>query len=67
MNIFVNDNPKEVEENCSLESLRNDLGLQNCKGWAIALNESIITKDMHPKTFLSEGDRIILIQATQGG
>ena len=67
MKVFINDDPKEVEENCSLESLRKDLGLQNFKGWAIALNESIVTQDMHPKTFLSEGDRIILIQATQGG
>lgn len=67
MKVFINDDPKEVEENCSLESLRNDLGLQNSKGWAIALNESIVTQDMHPTTFLSDGDRIILIQATQGG
>ena len=28
---FVNDNPKEVEENCSLESLRNDQIAK--KGW----------------------------------
>jgi len=67
MKVFVNDNPEEVEENCSLESLKDNLGLINSKGWAIALNESIVTQDMHPKTFLSEGDRIILIQATQGG
>jgi len=67
MKVFVNDNPEEVEENCSLESLKDNLGLINSKGWAIALNESIVTKDKHPITFLSEGDRIILIQATQGG
>ena len=66
MKVFVNDDPKEVEENCSLESLRNDLGLQNSKGWAIALNESIVTQDMHSKTFYLRGIESS-IQATQGG
>tara|TARA_B100002019_G_C21182737_1_gene554583 strand:- start:580 stop:783 length:204 start_codon:yes stop_codon:yes gene_type:complete len=67
MNIFVNDEPKEVAEGTSLLSLSNELIRSNSKGWAFALNDSIIPKVNLENTLLSEGDRVLLIQATQGG
>ncbi len=67
MNIFVNDEPKEVAEGTSLLSLSNELIRSNSKGWAFALNDSIIPKVNLGNTLLSEGDRVLLIQATQGG
>ena len=67
MNIFVNDEPKEVAEGTSLLSLSNELIRSNSKGWAFALNDSIIPKVNLENTLLREGDRVLLIQATQGG
>ena len=67
MNIFVNDEPKEVAEGTSLLLLSNELIRSNSKGWAFALNDSIIPKVNLENTLLSEGDRVLLIQATQGG
>ena len=67
MKIFVNDEPKEVSEGTSLQSLSNELVTTDSKGWAFALNDSIIPKANLEKTLLREGDRILLIQATQGG
>ena len=37
------------------------------RGWAVAVNESIIPKHDYDNTFLFDEDRVILIQATQGG
>ena len=67
MKIFVNDEPKEVSEGTNLLSLSNQLVTSNSKGWAFALNDSIIPKINLENTLLREGDRILLIQATQGG
>lgn len=67
MKIFVNDEPKEVSEGTNLLSLSNELVTSNSKGWAFALNDSIIPKINLENTLLREGDRILLIQATQGG
>ncbi len=47
--------------------LLNDIGMVDFSGWAIALNEEVIPHgDINGKT-LVEGDRLILVQATQGG
>ena len=67
MKIFVNDEPKEVPEGTSLQSLSDKLLESGSKGWAWALNESVIPKMYLKNTLLREGDRILLIQATQGG
>ena len=67
MKIFVNDEPKEVSEGTNLLSLSNELVTSNSTGWAFALNDSIIPKINLENTLLREGDRILLIQATQGG
>jgi thiamine biosynthesis protein ThiS len=43
------------------------LGKEDLRGWAVAVNGNIISKYDFEKTFLCEEDRVILIQATQGG
>lgn len=67
MRIFFNDEPRKLSQTSTLESLLDELGVKNLKGWAIALNETIVPKSKLPEILLSEGDRILLIQATQGG
>lgn len=67
MKVFLNDKLKDLKDGTDLEGLSLELGLANLKGWAIAVNESIIPKEKHKLTTLQDGDRILLIQATQGG
>jgi len=67
MKVFLNDKLKDLKDGTDLEGLAVELGLANMKGWAIAVNESIIPKEKHKLTTLQDGDRILLIQATQGG
>ena len=67
MKVFLNDKLKDLKDGTDLEGLSVELGLANMKGWAVAVNESIIPKEKHKLTTLQDGDRILLIQATQGG
>lgn len=67
MKIFVNDEPKELAQEVDLASFCQQLGLIQKKGWAFAVNETIVPKSKLQNTMLRDGDRILLIQATQGG
>ena len=67
MKVFVNDDSKEIPAGSSLHSLLNDIGMKEFSGWAIALNEEVVPFAEIKKKSLNEGDRLILVQATQGG
>lgn len=67
MKIFVNDENCQIDDNSSLLSLLYSLGLSGLRGWAIAVNEEVVVQSELENVFLNEGDRILLIQATQGG
>ena len=67
MKILLNDENYEIAENTSVTMLFQKLGKEDLRGWAVAVNGNIISKHDFEKTFLCEEDRVILIQATQGG
>ena len=67
MNIFVNDELKNVPSGSSLQSLLVELGMVEFNGWAIAVNNEVIPVDDIDDLTLSPNDQIMLVQATQGG
>ncbi|AFD08871.1 sulfur carrier protein ThiS [Solitalea canadensis] len=68
LTVFINNHPQTFDDPpASLSDLLTRLHLQEKKGIAVAINNSIILKPKWPEKFLSEGDRITIIQATQGG
>ena len=67
MKILLNDENYEIAENSSLTMLFQKLGKEDLRGWAVAVNGNIISKNDFERIFLCEEDRVILIQATQGG
>ena len=67
MKIFLNDEIHEVSEGSTLLSLTQELGRGDLSGWAVAINETVVPKSDLEGTLLSENDRILFIQATQGG
>jgi thiamine biosynthesis protein ThiS len=67
MKILLNDESYEIAENTSVTMLFQKLGKEDLRGWAVAVNGNIISKYDFEKTFLREEDRVILIQAAQGG
>jgi sulfur carrier protein len=67
MKVIVNDENYHLCDNSSLLSLLESLEISSMRGWAIAVNEKVIAHSEFENFFLQEGDRILLIQATQGG
>ena len=67
MNIRVNDQPREVAAETALAELASALGLGERKGVAIAINDEVVARAAWAGWRLVEGDRVLVIQATQGG
>ena len=67
MRISVNDESREIPEGSTLSNLLTSLALEDLRGWAVAINEQVIPSEEMNTRKLFEGDRILLIQATQGG
>lgn len=67
MNISINDEAHEIAEGMKLKDFLKTLNLDDFNGWAVAINENVIPRDTFQAVTLLEGDRLLLIQATQGG
>ena len=67
MKIYVNDDLKTIEEGLSLALFLENLEMYDLSGWAVAINEEIVPTEKLSEISLREDDRIILVQATQGG
>ena len=67
MKVLFNDETRELNGKATVGSLLEEIELTDLAGWAVAVNEQVIAKDETLDYELTEGDRVILIQATQGG
>ena len=67
MTVFVNEESKAVSHGLSLSALLSEIGMVELSGWAIAMNGVVVPVNEIERISLSEGDRLIFIQATQGG
>ena len=67
MNISLNDEPREVSDDCNLDEALSALGLPSTNGCAVALNEEVVPRENWMSRKLVNGDRILIVQATQGG
>lgn len=67
MTVFVNDQPRTVATGAQLADLLRELGFAERKGVAIAINDEVVPRATWPTRMLAEGERILVIQATQGG
>ena len=67
MRIHLNDTPRELPAPATLATLARELGLAERRADARALNDAVVPRASWPATSLSEGDRVLVIQATQGG
>ena len=67
MKIYLNDDLKIIEEGLSLAMFLENLEMHDLSGWAVVINEEIVPTEKLSEISLNEDDRIILVQATQGG
>lgn len=67
MKVIVNAEPRELPAQSSLQQLVAEMGVAERKGIALALNETVVPATQWEATALEEGDRVVVIQASQGG
>jgi len=65
--ITVNDRPRPLAEGAGIAELLRELGLEGKRGLAVAVNGSVVPRSQWPDRRLKPADRVLLIQATQGG
>ncbi len=67
MNVRVNDKPHAIGDGATLIQLLGELGLTGRRGVAVAVNDAVVPRSTWPAHALADGDRVLVIQATQGG
>jgi sulfur carrier protein len=67
MMINLNDKAREVADTTTLAQLLDELGLNASKGIAVAINDAVVSRSLWPMHRLTQGDQVLVIQATQGG
>jgi sulfur carrier protein len=65
--VFVNDQPRVLPPATTLLRLIRDIGLEGRKGIAIAVNGAVVRRTEWTTLPMVHGDRVLIIQATQGG
>ena len=65
--ITVNDQARSLPGPCALQALMSDLGLSTRKGVAAAVNGAVVPRSAWATTILAASDKVLVIQATQGG
>ena len=61
MKVFINDVEHQVEEGLTVRQLLEALNLIDLRGWAVAINEQIVQRDLFADFVLSPKDRILLV------
>lgn len=67
MRIFVNDEPREAGPASTLAHFMDGLALRTFDGIAVAVNDTVVPRAGWAAHVLTESDRLLIIQATQGG
>ena len=65
--ILVNDEPRALDGAAVLADVVTELGLGERKGVAVAVNGSVVPRTTWRSHPLNDGDRVLVIRATQGG
>jgi sulfur carrier protein len=65
--IFVNERPHPLREGSTLLAVLTELGLESRKGVAAAVDGAVVPRALWPERALSDGNRVLVIRATQGG
>lgn len=67
MNIIINQQSKDIPEQCSLQQLVTQVLNMPPDGLAVAIDQNVIPSGEWESYMLKPSDRVMLIRATQGG
>jgi sulfur carrier protein len=65
--ILVNDRPHPLATGATVAGLLRELAQAERKGIAVAVNGAVVARAEWAKRALAADDRVLVIQATQGG
>ena len=65
--ILVNDRPQALAAGATVAGLLQELGLSGKQGVAVARNGEVVPRSAWAAQALAADDRVLVIQATQGG
>jgi sulfur carrier protein len=65
--IYVNDQARSLTASTNVVALVRELGLSERKGIAVAVNGNVVPRGRWADHALCADDRVLVIQATQGG
>ncbi|SEL74644.1 sulfur carrier protein ThiS [Parapedobacter koreensis] len=67
MEITINQQTVSVNQGISLAAVLSDYGVQEPKGVAVAVNETVVPQKHWHAALLQPNDRLTIIKAAQGG
>jgi sulfur carrier protein len=67
MTIFVNGEPREVAAGLTVGALVSEAGTRAGRGVAVAVDAEVVPRGEWERTELSEGQRVEILVAVQGG
>jgi sulfur carrier protein len=67
LGILLNGRPHSLAGGATLMGLAGELGLADRRGIAAAVNGEVVPRAEWATRALEEGDRVLVIRATQGG
>ena len=66
MKIFLNGEPKQVQESFSIQDLLLEMDIAGQR-LAVEVNEEIVTKSRHSEYTFNDGDKVEIVHAIGGG
>ena len=67
MNVIVNGQDQSVADNLHVEALLMEMGQVDKGGIAVAVNDMVVPKSQWSKYVIHDGDKVLIIKASQGG
>ncbi len=67
ISIFLNAESQHINADTSIQLLVKGLALPDENAIAIALNDAVVPRSQWENTLLSNGDKVLMIQAAAGG
>lgn len=67
MQVIVNGHEQTVTDNAHVEDLLTHIGQTDKGGIAVAINDMVVPKSQWSKQAIQDGDKVLIIKASQGG
>ncbi|MBI9060925.1 MAG: sulfur carrier protein ThiS [Marinilabiliaceae bacterium] len=67
MNVIVNGQDQSVADHLHVDALLAHMGQAELGGIAVAINDVVVPKGQWKKHLINDGDKVLIIKASQGG